>query len=336
MAIVAPVFVTATYGSDETVTLTIPADTTGWTMTASMRPYEGAAATATKTVGAGITNTPGASSSTVAITFSATDNTQPPGLRVWDIVRTNVGYNFPIADVSGYDIAPSTASPYPRLTNLSEYVSALGLSTTVADVDAKALLLHLAGAEAALKRACNREFVYASRTAYLASNWHDCIVLPETPVESITSLYWDLGAFGGQNADDFAATTLLTLGDDYFLDRDRGSDSYSNSGRVFRIGGVWTGGYRRNGTLSVQRVPAPGTIRCVFTGGYGNAVRVPVPLKLAIFEAATIGRKAALDGRLITSESGEGESFSYGPVADEVKRLNSVQQVINSYRRPVV
>jgi hypothetical protein len=64
------------------------------------------------------------------------------------------------------------------------------------------------------------------------------LFLKELPVRSITSIYDDPAAFGGQGASDFPASSLLTSGTDYYLDVDQSGISWS--GKVIRRYGTWS------------------------------------------------------------------------------------------------
>ena len=342
MAIVAPMFVTAEYAQALSLVVTIPTDTTGWTATFDLYDYEGQVTpSVSKTTSSGITNTPGASSSTMTIALTAANLTLPPGLRVWTLRRTNAGSEYPIVDRSGFLLTTSGAAPYPRLTNLANYLASLGMSQTAFssdDTGAAQYLWALAVAEKAMSRACERSFTYASRVEYLTANWQKAIAARETPVESITSIYYDLGSRGGQHADDFAAGTLQTVADDYYLYRDRSGDHYSDSGLIYRSRGVWQGWSERPvGAIGIRRIPAVNVVKLTYTGGYGNAIRPPEDLLEGIHLAATLVRKAAPEGgRLWQSQSGEGHSVSVGRLEDEIQRLASTQWVIGNYGRLVV
>jgi hypothetical protein len=337
MAIVAPVFVTVESGQSAAVVITVTGDVSAYALAFKVRGYAGGTALISKTSGSGI-SAAYTSSTAVTVTLTAADLTLAPGLYEWTLERTDVGSEYPVVDRSGFMVTAASGAAYPRLCNLATYLASLGQSETVSDTDAKQYLWALSAAESALKRACNRQFTYASRTAYLAPAWTDTLLLPETPVESITSLYYDPSAVGGQNTADFDSTTLLVLGDDYFLERDRPGDTYSESGKIRRIGGVWAGRTERGlGLLGTYRAKAPGTVKVVYTAGYGNAIRPPEDLLEGIFLAATLIRKAAPEGgRLAMSESGEGESVSYGNLDAEVRRLASTQWVVSNYKRHVI
>lgn len=79
--------------------------------------------------------------------------------------------------------------------------------------------------------------------------------LPEPYVTSVTSVYEDAQAKGGQDVDDFPSSSLLVAGDDYQLDYDEAS--YSRSGILFRRGRLW---------------PAtPRTVKVTYVSGFDSA-----------------------------------------------------------------
>lgn len=64
------------------------------------------------------------------------------------------------------------------------------------------------------------------------------LYLPERPIRSITTLYEDRAAFGGQGASDFPASSALTGGTDYYVDWL--TDSLSWSGKLTKRNGTWS------------------------------------------------------------------------------------------------
>lgn len=60
---------------------------------------------------------------------------------------------------------------------------------------------------------------------------------PERPIRSITSIYRDCAAYGGQGSSDFPASSLLTAGTDYYVDYV--SSGVSWSGMLVAIVGSW-------------------------------------------------------------------------------------------------
>lgn len=319
-----PAFVVAEANQDVSVTLTVATDTTGWAMTATLRANLGTTALATKTVGSGITNTPGASSSTVVVTFSASDLGQTPGAYVWQMERTDSGFVYPIVDPSTFLITAGDSNNTPQLTNLSEYLAFAGLSETVSDADAKYLLMAIAAAETSVRDWCGRKFNYAQYTEYPVASWNDKIMLRETPaVTTSMTIYVDFGRT-------FTSSAALTVASEYFLDIDH-HDGTSHNGIVYRVGGIWDGYAKRPpGWLSSVRYPRRGPIKAVYYGGY---TLVPTDLKLAIFQVVQQRLAARGFGTSLQSESGMNYSYSKGPYDDEARMLGSVQQVIARYRR---
>jgi hypothetical protein len=342
MAIVAPMFVSCEANQALGLVVTVAGvDASAYALAFKLRGFAGATPLVTKTSGSGIVASYSAPDTTVTVTLTESDLTLAPGLYEWTLERTDAGVAYPVVDRSGFEITAASGAAYPKLTNLSAYLASLGLAQTAFASDDAGAIQHqwaLEAAESALKRACNRQFTYSSsRTEYLSPSWTPTVSVKETPVESITSIYYDLGARGGQNAADFATATLQTLGDDYYLFRDRAGDNYSDSGLIYRVGGVWQGWQDRPvGLLGYRKVPAVNCLKVTYAGGYGNAVRPPVELLNAIHEAATLIRKAAREGRLAMSQSGEGESVSYAGMDIDIRRLGGVQSVIGMYRRVVI
>jgi hypothetical protein len=86
--------------------------------------------------------------------------------------------------------------------------------------------------------------------------------LPEIPVRSVIEIREDIGAYGGQAAQDFPDTTILTPGVSYYVDFDEidGNDANGNftgiakSGLVRRIIAYWSGRER--------------SIKVTYTAGY--------------------------------------------------------------------
>lgn len=325
MAIVQPAFVLAEAGESLDVVLTVPGDTTGWSITADLRTSaKSAAALVTKTVGSGITNTPGASESTLTISFSAANLTLTPGAYVWAVRRTDAGAEFPITDESAFFITAADGSAYPELTNLSEYLAFQSLSETVTDADAKALVQLLAAAETAVRNLCGRQFNYGTYTEYPAVMWTRTAMLRETPVYStaIDVRYDHSRTFGSE--------TALTYATDF--DLDIAPSGLSENGILYLRGDFWRGHFERPiGLLSSRRVPSVGVLKVVYSGGFQT---IPHPVKLAVWE--TVAQRLhvrARGGAPLQSESGLNYSYSLGGDWEaEAQQLGSVRQVISQYR----
>lgn len=91
---------------------------------------------------------------------------------------------------------------------------------------------------------------------YLVTGSRNRLQLPAMYVKTITSINEDQNALAGYGSADFSATTLLTAGEDYFLEKDQGS-AYSMSGGVMRVGRNWSS--------------IPGTIKVVFVSGFSES-----------------------------------------------------------------
>ncbi len=152
------------------------------------------------------------------------------------------------------------------------------LSIAPTAIQSDAMDVITTGLESAVKRFCRWKICEATLTSYLplhptAVGYHiptaevgygiwtttggrNRLQLPAMHVKSITSIYEDYGAKAGVGSDDFPSTTLLTAGDDYFLEKDSGS-TYSESGGVIRVGCNWSS--------------TPGTIRIVFVAGFSES-----------------------------------------------------------------
>ena len=315
-----------------TVTLDPATDITGWTIEVVIRAYNGGSALVTKTTASGISITD-AGNGVFVTTFSAANLqlTHGPGAYVIQASRTDSGFAYPITDPSPLILRSSNSSAYPTLTNLGEYAAAVGGLPTLTDAESTQYVMWLAAAESLLRRVCARQFTYGSRVFYLDGTGTEDLLIPETPVQSITSIYEDYGGRYGQATDAFASTTLLTSGDDYYLVRDDAENAnWSKSGIVKRVGATWPARHRRPPHyLGSVREGVPGALKVTAVTGYNL---VPFDLKLAIFDIVNLYKAAALDGRLLQSESGEGYSYSLGGLEGEALRLGSVQSVIALYR----
>lgn len=333
MAIAQPAPVYATYGQDvtATVTLTTYESISGWTVSAVMRAYKGGPAIAT---GVAVPTDTGTVASWL-VTFASAGLTTPPGAYVWDFVRTNAAAQYPICDSSVFHIEGSGSAAYPTMTNLSEYLVSQQASMTVTDADAMYYLQTLAAAEAIFLKLIDRKLTYkAGQVFYLDGTGTPDVLIPRTPVVTLTSVYLDTGGWYGSPTGAFDSTTLLVAGEDYVLVPDSpDGDGLSYAGVLRKIGGVWPRSFRRAyGMLSAQPTACPGCIKVTASVGY---TLIPYDVKQAIFDATT---QLAVNGphaRIVQSESGEGYSYglgSFDPVA-ELMRVGSFQAAVLRYRK---
>lgn len=316
MAIVSPALVTYRVAQDATTTVTLtPAeDASAWTVQATLRAYNGGPALATKTVGSGIVGSNLATTPVWVITWAAADLTLTPGAYVWEFVRTDVAYS--IVEPSAFLLTPASATAYPTLTNLSEYVTHALAGVTPTDAAAAQLLQLLAAAEWRVKQYTGRDFVYrAAVTEYYDAYGTQDILLGRTPVATVTAVYEDPGGQAGTATDGFPASSALAVGDDYFLVIDSPfNDGLSYSGILRRVGRYWPWAVRRPiGLLGGGRVPARGAVKVTYSGGFQL---IPHDLKQAVWDLTTLTSVLAPDGRPAMSESGEGYTVSYEMLAD--------------------
>lgn len=84
---------------------------------------------------------------------------------------------------------------------------------------------------------------------------HDRMQLPQMHVSAVSEVRVDLSARGGV-AGHFASDTILTSGDDYFLEPD-GLAGVSSSGGLLRVNGSWPN--------------LPGTVKVTLTAGFSES-----------------------------------------------------------------
>lgn len=152
------------------------------------------------------------------------------------------------------------------------------LSITPSAIQSDAMDVIVAGMSSAIARYCRWSLVEKTLTSYLPLNpvavgYHvptadigygfgavtsgrNRLQLPAMHVKSLVSINEDYGAKAGVGSEDFPSTTLLTAGDDYFLEKDSGA-TYSESGGVIRVGCNWSS--------------VPGTIKVVFVAGFSES-----------------------------------------------------------------
>lgn len=168
------------------------------------------------------------------------------------------------------------------------------------------------------------------------------------PVRSVTALYADWAALGGQGPSDFAPDTLQTLGTDYFIDYDTAvstpaaTNGVSWTGLLRRWYGNWPGRAR--------------TIKVTYTAGFSideldGKTRVPLsqqPLTIkmaaieicvAAFKQAKVWGASAGAMGPVTSETLGDYSVTY---SEEIMKMVAgfmssmpigIQQKLNPFRR---
>lgn len=119
--------------------------------------------------------------------------------------------------------------------------------------------------------------VVQNRISYYFPGQPVLLQLPEIPVRSVTSIYADYSAMGGQGPSDFASANLQTQGTDFYVDFDTLTDptpaaqaGISWTGHVRRWIGVWPSRQRSIKATYVagftpdelDGVTAVGSLRC--------------------------------------------------------------------------
>lgn len=129
----------------------------------------------------------------------------------------------------------------------------------------------------------------------------EIIKVEHLPLRSITSIYEDISAYGGQGANDFAASTLLTQGTDYWMPTKK--NGYSMTGFIRRINRGWP--------------TRAGTVKVTYVSGFTQAeldasVVTPVDASPIRF-AAVVAWAAAFQ----ESRAWQGSGVGIGPLQSE-------------------
>lgn len=191
---------------------------------------------------------------------------------------------------------------------------------------------------------CDRRFLQQTYTEVYSGNNTSNLLLKQTPVTNIASLYLDAGAFYGSVAGAFAASTLLTDGVDYALTFDGylGSTNEESAdttlasltGIVKRIGSVWPGSITYvPGQLISQLTPGVGNIQVTYTAGW-TVNTMPMTLRAAICNLAKVIQRSAPFGGQLGSESWQGYSYSLlNGNSGRFPELGTTRQMLGRYRR---
>lgn len=162
--------------------------------------------------------------------------------------------------------------------------------------------------------------------------------LPEYPVRSITSIYEDENALGGAASGAFPSSSLLTDGQDFFLDISQ--SGFAKFGRVIRQNNYWP--------------VLPGSIKVTYAAGWsadeldGNVT--DPGLDASDIKAATLLQFVAMFNESVQQQSTAGGA---GPIEQErlhdysvkyamsgggaaVALTGEVKNILRPHRRPVV
>lgn len=122
------------------------------------------------------------------------------------------------------------------------------------------------------------------------------------------ALWADNNAFGGSAPGAFASTTLLTEGQDYYLDYDGGPGTACSSGLVYRLGYYW---FRpvawEVGVITPQTGPPTLNLKAQYLAGYAT---VPTAVTAACELLIAKMRQSRMYGQGVESMSRDGLSVS--------------------------
>ena len=216
------------------------------------------------------------------------------------------------------------------LTTVGNVKTFIGLTTTADDAF---LDLVLPAVEAEVKKYIDRDIESTSYVDWYGGNWSNILSLNEFPVTSISEVKEDLQGGSGAITGSFSSTTILTAGSDYTTVKD-GRNQLIETGRLFRMNGVWQGWYRRKGgLLTPTRVPSEGTIKVTYTAGYA-AGAIPKDIQMAVWSlCAQIRQARKRGGQPISSESLAEYSYSLSQMNWNELILGTVKQLLSRYRR---
>lgn len=216
------------------------------------------------------------------------------------------------------------------ITTISAVKTHLGITTTDEDT---ALTQWLTQVEAAIKAHVGGPIESEAVTEYYSGNGTNRLCLRNVPVQSITSVYLDDGAYFGTSSSPFAAATQLVAGTDYALEVNQptGGAIASTTGVLYRLNGLWPRLYGRQGGL-LNAIPTNGlgNIKVTYVCGWAT---VPADIVLAVHQMMATIRQSAENGQPVQSESLDYWSATYLDPSKMAAALTSVQSLLKRYKR---
>lgn len=165
-------------------------------------------------------------------------------------------------------------------------------------------------------------------TEFYSGDGTDKLILRQRPVQSIGAVYLDADGYFGEGEDAFPASSLLTAGSDYCLQRDTTTALAEKSkvGILLRIGGVWPDITRQaRGLLSGERSGGMGNIKVTSTVGWGT---VPEPTQMAVHMLVGMMRTTQGLGGQIRSLSLDYFSYTLATAAETKDDVLSVKRLL--------
>jgi hypothetical protein len=171
-------------------------------------------------------------------------------------------------------------------------------------------------------------------TEYYSGNGKPEFVLRESPVQSISALYFDPAGYYGDQSGGFAPAMQLVEGTDFVLKRDRAADTEcSYSGIVVRINGeIW---YRpavlTRGLMALSTGDPFGNIKVTYTAGYSA---LPTAVVLATNQIVAQLRRNAVMGGPLKQESYLNEASYVAMDVDlESQAMGSIRKLLAPYKK---
>lgn len=203
------------------------------------------------------------------------------------------------------------------LTTVAKIKTHLGI--TGSDEDAYLTQL-LAGVEPAVLRYLNRRAIEsATVTEYFHGHGRSTVVLNRRPVTAVASVNEQIDGYAGQASGAFGSETLLTAGEDYWVDNLEQSEG--NPAMLMRVGKLWPN--------------APGSVKVVYTAGYTT---VPLDIELAVHLLCGVIRSAGDKSMPLQSENLGSYSYQLltGGKGASSADLMQVQSLLGPFREVAI
>ena len=218
------------------------------------------------------------------------------------------------------------------LTTASSVFAQAGITSPSAAQTAQ-VNSYISGITSIVKKRLNRDIEQQTYTEIYTGNNTPYLLLRQTPVVSVTSLYFDPGAYNGDSPNAFAANTQLFQGTDWTLTW--GQYGQGSSGIIQRINEVWYS--RPSRAIGVVRDLPPlagsGNIKVTYIAGYSP---VPAAIQMAVNSLVIkMVNQAEVGGGL---QSASYEDFSYSMMSpdDEAKVIGAISSTIGAYKSLVI
>lgn len=220
------------------------------------------------------------------------------------------------------------------LTNLTTIKAFLNIPVSDTSLDAWINAIYPA-AEQVIKRYLDRDLESTAYEEFYTGQNRNYIVLRQTPVTALTSLYFDKNGYFGTNPNgSFATATQLTEGVDFVVDwKNSGVSKQSDTGVIWRINDVWPHWYRdvRPGSLSWVYQESRGNIKVAYTAGYTS---IPQDIQLAVALLVSEEMRNLPKGAPLVSERIGDYSYEVGGerMMGKLQSIGSLRQLLSKYK----